>query len=157
MRHRRAVSAGGLQYKTLIPLRTPADDFAAKSTFLRWVWYASRRAGLHLDEAEDEFETPERLEASLRIIAPTLRLTQAEQEELLPHARIARYGTDEYIQFAGQVPKRMTFIVNGRVRLVATGDDGAIIPCVRWRRATFWGRPRSPANPSPRRPMRSKR
>jgi small-conductance mechanosensitive channel len=120
--------AGGLQYKTSIPLRTPADDFSAKSTFLRWVWYASRRAGLHLDEAEDEFATPERLEESVRIIAPTLRLNQAEQQELLPRARLTRYGTDEYIQFAGQVPKRMTFVVNGRVRLVVAGDDGSIVP-----------------------------
>jgi CRP-like cAMP-binding protein len=47
---------------------------------------------------------------------------------LLPRARITRYGADEYIQFAGQVPKRMTFVVNGRVRLVATGDDGSVIP-----------------------------
>jgi small-conductance mechanosensitive channel len=132
-------SAGGLEYKTLIPLRTPADDIVARATFLRWVWYASRRAGLHLDEAEDEFETPERLEASLRIIAPTLRLTQSEQEELLPHARVARYGTDEYVQFAGQVPKRMTFIVNGRVRLVATGDDGAIIPVRTLEQGDFLG------------------
>jgi CRP-like cAMP-binding protein len=96
--------------------------------FLRWVWYASRRAGLHLDEAEDQFATPERLEASLRIIAPTLRLTAADQQALLPRATLTRYGTEEYLQFAGQVPKRMTFLVNGRVRLVASGDDGAIIP-----------------------------
>jgi small-conductance mechanosensitive channel len=123
-----SVHAGGLQYSTGIPLRTPADDFATKSTFLRWVWYASRRAGLHLDEAEDDFSTAERLEASLRIIAPTLRLNQADQEGLLPHARITRYGSDEYLQFAGQVPKRMTFVVNGRVRLVVTGDDGAVFP-----------------------------
>lgn len=123
-----SVRTGALQYSTGIPVRTPADDFAAKSLFLRWVWYASRRAGLHLDEAEDEFATPERLEASLRIIAPTLRLTAADQEELLPRAKLTRYGTEEYIQFAGQVPKRMTFLVNGRVRLVASGDDGAIIP-----------------------------
>jgi CRP-like cAMP-binding protein len=83
---------------------------------------------LHLDEAEDDFSTAERLEASLRIIAPTLRLNQADQEGLLPHARITRYGSDEYLQFAGQVPKRMTFVVNGRVRLVVTGDDGAVFP-----------------------------
>lgn len=119
---------GSLQYSTGIPVRTPADDFAAKSLFLRWVWYASRRAGLHLDEAEDEFATTERIEASLRTIAPTLRLTAADQEALLPRATLTRYGTEEYLQFAGQVPKRMTFLVNGRVRLVANGDDGAIIP-----------------------------
>ena len=120
--------AGGAEYKTSIPLRSPADAFAAKSTFLRWIWYASRRAELHLDEAADDFATPERLEKSLRTIAPTLRLSHIDQQELLPHARIARYGTDEVIQFAGQVPRRMTFVVNGRVRLVVTGEDGAIIP-----------------------------
>jgi CRP-like cAMP-binding protein len=109
-------------------LRSPADDFATKSMFLRWIWYASRRAGLHLDEAEDDFATPERFQESLRIIAPTLRLNQADQESLLPHVRLARYATDEYIQFAGQVPKRMTFVVNGRVRLIATGDEGSVIP-----------------------------
>src|SRR5690349_8421213 len=65
-------AGGGLEYKTVIPLRTPADDIAARATFLRWVWYASRRAGLHLDEADDDFETPERLHASLRIIGPAL-------------------------------------------------------------------------------------
>jgi small-conductance mechanosensitive channel len=119
---------GGLEYRTLIPLRTPADDVAARATFLRWVWYASRRAGLHLDEADDEFETPERLEASVRIVAPALRLGQADQQELLAHARITRYGTDEYLQFAGQVPKRMTILVNGRVQLVVAGDDGAVVP-----------------------------
>jgi small-conductance mechanosensitive channel len=123
-----SVHSGGLQYSTGIPLRTPADDFAAKSMFLRWIWYASRRAGLHLDEAEDEFSSPERVESSLRIIAPTLRLNQADQDQLLPRARITRYGTDEYLQFAGQVPKRMSFVVNGRVRLIVTGDDGAVLP-----------------------------
>jgi small-conductance mechanosensitive channel len=121
-------AAGGLKYTTSIPVRTPADDFAAKVTFMRWVWYASRRAGLHLDEAEDEFETPERLNSSLAIIAPILRLNKDDLEELVPHSKLTRYGADEYIQFAGQVPQRMSFIVNGRVRLVASGDDGSVIP-----------------------------
>jgi small-conductance mechanosensitive channel len=120
-------AAGGLNYTTSIPLRTPADDFGAKVTFMRWVWYASRRAGLHLDEAEDEFETTDRMNRSLAIIAPTLRLNQDDMDELLPHARLARYGADEYIQSAGEVPKRMNFIVNGKARLEALGEDGAII------------------------------
>ena len=38
-------------------LRSPADDGAARATFLRWVWYAARRAGLHLDEVDDDFAT----------------------------------------------------------------------------------------------------
>jgi hypothetical protein len=123
-----SVSSGAMQYSTGIPLRSPADDFAAKSQFMRWVWYASRRAGLHLDEAEDEFATTERMQNSLRIIAPTLRLNSQDQEELLPRVRLTRYGADEYLQYSGQVPKRMTFIVNGKVRLAVTDDAGGVVP-----------------------------
>ncbi|HEX3283218.1 MAG TPA: mechanosensitive ion channel family protein [Mycobacterium sp.] len=120
--------AGATEYKTSIPLRSPADDSAARSTFLRWIWYASRRAGLHLDEADDEFGTQERVDSALRIIAPTMRLTQEDHDRLLPDVRITRYGSDEPLQFAGQVPKRMSFIVNGKVRLVVSGDDGVMVP-----------------------------
>ena len=124
----RTVPAGGSEYKTLIQLRSPADDSAARSTFLRWIWYAARRSGLHLDEADDDFATPDRVAKALRIVAPTLRLSPPDQQELLPHTRITRYGTEETIQFAGQIPKRMTFVVNGRVRLIVTAEDGSIIP-----------------------------
>ena len=55
-------------------------------------------------------------------------MTAGEQQALLPRAKLTRYGTDEYLQFAGQVPKRMMFLVNGRARLVASGNDGAIVP-----------------------------
>ncbi|OBK78698.1 mechanosensitive ion channel domain-containing protein [Mycobacterium sp. 1274761.0] len=122
------VPLGGLQYSTSIPLRSPADDFAARSVFLRWVWYASRRAGLSLDEAEDDFETPERLQQSLRVVASTLRLTDTEREAMQTHCRVTRYGADEYLQSAGEIPDGMTFIVDGRVRLVFSDSDGALIP-----------------------------
>jgi small-conductance mechanosensitive channel len=65
---------------------------------------------------------------SMRIVAPTLRLSHTDQHELMPHMRLTRYGADETIQSPGQVPKRMTFIVNGRVRLIARGEDGAVVP-----------------------------
>jgi small-conductance mechanosensitive channel len=120
--------AGATEYKTSIPLRSPADDSATRSTFLRWIWYASRRAGLHLDGADDEFGTQERVDSALRIIAPTMRLTQEDHDRLLTDVRITRYGADEPLQFAGQVPKRMSFIVNGKVRLVVSGDDGVMVP-----------------------------
>jgi small-conductance mechanosensitive channel len=122
------VPAGGKEYETSLPVRSPADDFGAKSTFLRWIWYASRREALHLDEAEDNFSTPELAKEALRIVAPTLRLSRDDQQELLPHTRVTRYGTNEPLQFTGQVPKRMTFVVNGRIQLTATGEDGSIVP-----------------------------
>ena len=123
-----SVVAGAGEYTTSIPLRSPADGGPARATFLRWVWYASRRAALHLDEADDDFATPERVATSLRILGPTLRLSDTEQRELLPNARVTRYGAEETIQLPGQVPKRMTFIVNGRVRLIAKAEDGAMVP-----------------------------
>jgi small-conductance mechanosensitive channel len=122
------VAAGGNEYTTSIPLRSPSDDMAARSIFLRWVWYASRRAGLHLDEAEDDFSTPDRMADALRAIAPTLRLTHTDQQVLSAHTRMTRYGADEYIQVAGQVPERMTFLVKGHVRLIARGEDGVVVP-----------------------------
>lgn len=116
------------EYATDIPLRSPADEVAARSTFLRWVWYASRRAGLHLDKSWDDFVTPERLADSLHAIAPILRLSDADKEDVLPYIKIARYGKDEPLQFAGEVPERMMFVVRGRVRLVVTDGNGSIIP-----------------------------
>jgi len=124
----RAVPRGGTEYRTTIPLQSPAEDPAAKATFLRWLWYAARRAELHLDEVDDDYSTRERVEKSLRVIASTLRLNHAEQQLLMPNARVTRYGTDETLQSPGQIPNRMTFVVDGRVRLVATTEDGVVVP-----------------------------
>lgn len=123
----KAMPQGGLKYQTVIPLRSPVDDVSARATFLRWVWYSARRAELHLDEAEDDFATPERLGDAMTAVASSLRLNGSELEELMPRVRLARYGAEEAIQAPGQVPTRMTFIVRGRVRLTAVRDDGAIV------------------------------
>lgn len=125
-----ATPAGGLEYQTTIPLHSPADDGEAKTLFLQWVWYASRRMGLHLDEAEDEFSTPERLaEAVSRVIAPTLQLNAEQQTDLAPAATLERYAIGETIQRAGEVPEGMRFIVSGRIQLTTgTADEpGAVI------------------------------
>ncbi|MUL67575.1 hypothetical protein BOO86_24095 [Mycobacterium sp. CBMA 234] len=121
---------GGHEYHTTIPLDSPADDESTKILFLQWVWYASRRAGLHLCEAQDEYSTPERLtEAIARVVAPTLQLDDDEQRTLVPAATLERYGIDEVIQRSGEVPDRMTFIVSGRVQLTAGSaeDPGPVI------------------------------
>lgn len=123
----KAVAMGGLQYKTTIPLRSPADDGSARATFLRWTWYAARRADLHLDESEDVFATPDRIADSLQVVASTLRLSEAEFGDLLPYLRLTRYGAEETLQSPGQVPDRMTFIVKGLVRLTAVRPDGSFV------------------------------
>jgi small-conductance mechanosensitive channel len=136
----KAIPLGGLQYRTSIPLKSPADDNAAKSTFLRWVWYASRREGLHLDEAEDEFGTPEAVEEAIRtVVAPMLRLSPMDQQQLAQHATVVRYGSDEIMEHVGDVPAGMTFIVSGRVRVNAPSEDGSLVPITTLEVGSFLG------------------
>jgi small-conductance mechanosensitive channel len=123
-----SVPLGGIQYRTNIQLKSPADDGPAKATFLRWIWYAARREGLHLDETDDEFATPERVADALRtVVTPTLQLSPTDQQELAMYATITRYGAEEIVARTGEVPDRMMFIVSGRIRLTATTDDGSIV------------------------------
>lgn len=120
--------AGGAEYRVTVGLRSPADDSAAQATFLRWLWYGARREGLHLDGAEDDISTTEHVEKALRtIVAPALRLGQPDQQALVSHAKIVRYGANEIVEHAGQVPAKMTFLIAGSVRLTATAKDGSVI------------------------------
>jgi small-conductance mechanosensitive channel len=121
-------AAGGGEYRVSIALKSPADDGAARATFLRWIWYAARREGLHLDGADDDFSTSARVQMAMRtVVAPALRLSLTDQQSLLPHAKMVRYGTDEVVQYAGEVPTAMTFLIRGSVRLTTTTEDGSVI------------------------------
>jgi small-conductance mechanosensitive channel/CRP-like cAMP-binding protein len=121
-----AVPLGQMKYRTKIPLRSPGDDGAAEAMFLRWIWYAARREGLHLDEAEDRFSDDGMVESAIRtVVAPTLRLTAEQQHAMLPHAVIERFGAGELIQAAGTVPERMSLVISGTVLLIADAEDGS--------------------------------
>jgi small-conductance mechanosensitive channel len=123
-----AVAAGSGEYRVTIGLKSPADDGTARATFMRWIWYAARREGLHLDGVGDEFSTPARVQMAMRtVVAPALRLSLTDQQSLIPHAKIVRYGTDEVVQFAGEVPTAMSFLIGGCVRLTTTAEDGAVL------------------------------
>jgi small-conductance mechanosensitive channel len=125
----RSVPVGNGEYRTSIGLNSPADDGATRSMFLRWIWYAARRDGLHLDGVDDDFSTPERVKDALRtVVAQELRLSLSEQQSLAAYARVVRFGTDETVQQTGVVPKAMMFLVSGSVRMTSTGEDGALIP-----------------------------
>ncbi len=124
----RSVPVGAAEYRTSIGLNSPADDGAARATFLRWIWYAARREGLHLDNSDDDYSTAERVEKAVRtVVAPAMRLNADEQRSLHSCAKLVRYGADETVEYAGQVPKGMTFLVAGRVQLTAMADDGSVV------------------------------
>jgi small-conductance mechanosensitive channel/CRP-like cAMP-binding protein len=115
------------EYQVSVALKSPADDGVAKATFLRWIWYAARREQLHLDDVSDDFSTPARVQVAMRdVVAPALRLSLTDQQSLIPHARMVRYGTDEIVQFAGEVPTAMTFLIKGSIRRTTTNDDGSV-------------------------------
>ncbi|ASW89784.1 mechanosensitive ion channel domain-containing protein [Mycobacterium marseillense] len=136
----RSVPVGAGQYRTTIGLDSPAEAGAATATFLRWAWYAARRENLHLDDADDDFSTVQRVEHALHtVVAPALRLSTEEQRALRSSARIVRYGTDEIVEDAGQVPAAMTFVVAGRVQLTATADDGTVVPISTLSEGAFLG------------------
>lgn len=120
-----SIPLGGAEYRTTIPLQSFDDDGEAKAIFLRWIWYAARREGLHLDHATDEFSTPERVADAIQtVVAPTLRIGVEDQQALIAHSTLQRYGADEKIQGSGEVPNHMLFIVAGRVLLTAATVDG---------------------------------
>ncbi|GFG70113.1 mechanosensitive ion channel domain-containing protein [Mycolicibacter senuensis] len=132
-----SVALGGGEYRTAIALDSPDDEGPAQATFLRWLWYAARREGLHLDDSDDVFSTPERVAEALRtVVAPALRLTDADQQAVAPYAAVVRYGADEVLERTGQVPTAMIFLTEGSVRL--TTEDPAV-PDATLRHGAFLG------------------
>lgn len=130
---------GAAEYETSIPLYTPAVDDSVRSTFLRWVWYAARRHGLRLNGVGDDFGTPERIASAMRAVASTLRLADDEQQEIAEVVRLVRYGNGERLQQPGQVPTGMRFIVDGRVGLSVTDQDGVVVQARVLERGDFLG------------------
>ena len=70
---------------------------------------------------------------------PRCGCTTAEQQDLAPHATVVRYGADEIVQHLGEVPTRMTFIVSGRVRVIAPTEDGSLVPVATLDEGSFLG------------------
>ena len=136
----RSVPIGAAEYRTTIGLNSPADDDTARATFLRWIWYAARREGLHLNDSDDDYSTPERVEKAVRtVVAPAMRLNADEQRSLHSCAKLVRYGADEIVEYPGQVPAGMTFLVAGRIQLTATAEDGSIVPIGTVEEGSFLG------------------
>jgi CRP-like cAMP-binding protein len=73
------------------------------------------------------------------VVAPALRLSLTDQQSLIPHAKMVRYGADEVVQYVGEVPTAMTFLIEGRIRLTTTTEDGSVIPLSLLEEGSFLG------------------
>ncbi|BBY60989.1 mechanosensitive ion channel domain-containing protein [Mycolicibacterium sarraceniae] len=139
-RNPNTIALGGMQYRTKIPLISPAEDGKATARFRRWIWYAARREGLHLDEADDSFSTPERIEEAIfKVVGPTFRLSRDEHEDLVEHARIECYADGERMQRAGETPLGMTFVLAGAVQMNAIMEDGSEVVAWTQEEGSFLG------------------
>jgi hypothetical protein len=123
-----ALPLGGARYSVTIPVRSPAEEEETVGLFLVWLWYAARRAGLHLDgDLTDDYATPERLADSLARVASSLQLSTETAAGLVSRARLERYGSGEILQRAGALPDGMRVIISGTGRLSIPLSDGALL------------------------------
>ncbi|WP_345801551.1 mechanosensitive ion channel domain-containing protein [Microbacterium sp. AZCO] len=118
---------GGATYRVSIPLQSPGDEGAVLDAFTTRLWYAARRADLHLDgDMTDDWNSPERLLGALRQIAPALSLRPGDAETLAVSARLERFAAGEVLLRPGAVPTSTRFILSGRVMLGVPTDVGFV-------------------------------
>lgn len=122
-----ATTLDGSRYRVTLPLRSPADAGDALDAFSTRVWYAARRADLHLDgDLTDDWNSASRLQDALHQIAPMLSVSPADAEALAASARLERYCQGEVILRPGIVPSSTRFVLAGRVMLGVPTDSGFV-------------------------------
>ena len=120
---------GKAKYEINIPMLSPAGTGGSIGLFLTRLWYAARRADLHLDgDLTDNFRTPQRLTEALHLFAPSLYITREESDALADQVRLERYGEGEVVQRIGSVPEGMRFILSGTAQLAAPVSSGGALP-----------------------------
>jgi small-conductance mechanosensitive channel len=125
-----AVPMGKSWYEISIPLSSPGKSYGTLGLFRKRLWYAARRAGLHLDrDLTDNFATPERTHEHLARLAPRFYLSTPEAIALADRgARLQQYGEGEIVQRAGGVPDGIRVIISGNVELSVPASRGAMLP-----------------------------
>lgn len=136
-----AAPAGKSRYGVGIPVATPGQGDAAIATFRMRIWYAARRAGLHLDgDLTDNYATPERTRENLLRLAPRFYISSDEALALMDSgARLERYGEGELVQRAGTIPDGVRVIVSGVAELTVPASQGAQVPVTQLKRDDVLG------------------
>ncbi|WP_181408467.1 mechanosensitive ion channel domain-containing protein [Schumannella sp. 10F1B-5-1] len=124
-----AYPVGGAKYTVDLPLPSPGAEGTAVAAFQTVLWYAARRAGLHLDgDMTDDYNTAERRLALFKSVAPSLRLTQEEAEAFADRVVLQRFGAGEKLQHAGTTSPGLRVIAVGSVALSLPIDGSGSLP-----------------------------
>lgn len=133
-----AFAAG--EYEITIPVPSPSDEYGALSEFRRRLWYAARRAGLHLDrDYYVDYDTPEARRAMLARFCSAL---YCSADDLAPYAdrvRVERYVAGEKLQHIGEVPDGIRMIAAGSALMVVEAPGGVRVPVTELGRDEFVG------------------
>lgn len=114
------------KYEVEIPITSPADNSSSIGLFRKRLWYAARRADLHLDgDLTDNFNTPANIESAVRRVAPALYLTPEDVLVVTQQSRLERWGEGEVVQHPLTVPDGMRYIVSGTATIATPLDVGA--------------------------------
>lgn len=128
------------RYEINIPLTSPAKEYGTIGLFRTRLWYAARRAGLHLErDLSDAYATPQHALEAVREFAPSLHLGAAEAVELAPLTHLERYGRGETVQRPGVAPDAMRVIVSGAVGLALDAGGGVRLPVAQLARGDWLG------------------
>ena len=121
-----AVPLPKARYDVSIPLSNPGKEWGTVGLFRSRLWYAARRAGLHLDrDLTNEFVPPEAVGTMLAEVAPVLHLDPRRQAEVLGLIRVERYQAGERVQHPGVVPEAARVIVAGFAAMSVLLPDGS--------------------------------
>lgn len=116
------------KYEVEVQLTSPSHNSSSMRIFRTRLWYAARRADLHLDnDLTDNFNTPERIAEVLRRMAPALYLGQEDVAVIAAQVRLERYGSGEVMQYPGVVPDGMRYIIDGTATISIAVDGGGAV------------------------------
>jgi CRP-like cAMP-binding protein len=105
--------------------------FDAAVEFHRVLWYAARRAGLHLDrDYFDDFDTAARRRAQLLRACTALHCSVEQVDALVDRVRAERYAQGEKLQHVGETPEGIRIIMSGLARMNVETGDGAVLPII---------------------------
>ena len=108
-----------------MPITTPAEQGATTNQLMHRLWYAARRAGLHLDDADiTESDDAAASSTHSRRVVTTFGLDDESVQEIFTAGNFVGYGEGEVMQSVGSVPEAVAFITEGAVALTARTEDG---------------------------------